>query len=111
MLSPWRAPILFVKKNNGLMLMCIDYKELKQVTIKNKYPLPLIEDLFDKLKGTQVFSKIHLKLEYHQLKIKIEDVYKTTFRTRYNHYEFLVMPFGLTNTPSDIYGLDELGVP
>ncbi|KAA3466383.1 Retrotransposon protein [Gossypium australe] len=93
--SPWGAPILFVKKNDGSMRLCIDYCQLNEVTLKNKYPLPKIEDLFDQLSGTSIFSKIDLRSGYYQIKIKGEDVPKINFRSRYGHYEFLVMPFGI----------------
>ncbi|GJT95309.1 putative reverse transcriptase domain-containing protein [Tanacetum coccineum] len=98
--SPWGAPILFVKKKDGSFRMCIDYQELNKLTVKNRYPLPMIDDLFDQLQGSSVYSKIDLRSGYHQLRVRDEDIPKTAFRTRYRHYEFQVMPFGLTNAPA-----------
>ena len=95
--SPWGAPVLFVKKKDGTLRLCVDYRQLKKMTLKNKYPLTRIDDLFDQLRGAIIFSKIDLQSWYHQLSIKDADVHKTVFRTLYGHYEFLVMSFGLTN--------------
>ncbi|GKB23861.1 putative reverse transcriptase domain-containing protein, partial [Tanacetum coccineum] len=98
--SPWGAPVLFVKKKDGSFRMCIDYRELNKLTVKNRYPLPRIDDLFDQLQGSRYFSKIDLRSGYYQLRIHEDDIPKTVFQSRYRHFEFTVMPFGLTNAPT-----------
>ena len=98
--SPWGTPVLFAKKKDKTLRLCIDYQQLNKVTIKNWYPFPRIDDLFDQLRGVRVYSKIDLRTGYHQLRVKEADILKTTFRTRYGHFEFMVMPFGLTNVPA-----------
>nr|GEW80303.1 retrotransposon protein, putative, Ty3-gypsy subclass [Tanacetum cinerariifolium] len=108
--SPWGAPVLYVKKKDGSFQMCIDYRELNKLTVKNRYPLPRIDDLFDQLQVLSVYFKIDLRSGYHQLRVREEDVPKKAFRTRYGHYEFQVMPFGLTNAPAvfmDLMNRDE----
>ena len=98
--SPWGAPVLFAKKKDKTLRLCIDYRQLNRFTIKNWYPLTRIDDLFDQLRGVRVYYKIDLRTGYHQLRVRETDIPKTAFRTRYGHYEFTVMPFGLTNVPT-----------
>ncbi|KAH0673859.1 hypothetical protein KY290_026081 [Solanum tuberosum] len=97
-ISPWAAPVLFVKKKDGSLRMCIEYYLLNKVTIKNKYPLPRIDNFFDQLQRASYFSKVDLRSGYHQLRVTGVEIPKTAFRTRYGHYEFLVLSFGLTNS-------------
>jgi hypothetical protein len=89
--------MLFVKNKYGTLRLCIDFRQLNKVNVKNKYPFPRIDDLFDQLKDARIFPKIDLRLGYHQVRIKYEDIKKTSFRTRYGHYEFTMVPFGLSN--------------
>ena len=98
--SSWEAPVLFSKKKDKTLRPCIDYRQLNRVTIKNRYPLPRIDDLFDQLRGARVYSKVDLRTDYHQLRVRETDIPKTTLRTRYGHFEFTVMPFGLMNAPT-----------
>jgi hypothetical protein len=96
---PWGSPAIFIKKKDQTLRMCMDYRPLNEVTIKNKYPLPRIDILFNQLTGARVFSKIDLRSSYHQIRIRPEDIPKTSFTTRYGLFEYLVMSFGLTNSP------------
>jgi hypothetical protein len=97
---PWGALVLFVKKKDGTLRLCIDYRQLNKVTIKNKYPLPRINDLFDQVGGAKIFSKLDLRSSYHQVRIKDQDINKIAFCTRYRHYKFVAIPFRLTNAPT-----------
>ena len=98
--SPWGAPVLFAKKRDKTLRLCIDYRQLNRATIKNRYPLPQIDDLFDQLRGSWVDFEINLCTSYHQLRVREADIPKMTFRTRYGHFKFTVMPFKLTNAPA-----------
>jgi hypothetical protein len=103
--SSWDALVLFVKKKDGTLRLCIDYRQLNKVTIKNKYPLPRINDMSDQVRGANIFSKLDLRSGHHQVRIKDPDINKTTFRTIYGHYEFFIIPFGLTNAPATFMSL------
>ena len=96
---------MFSKKKDKALRLCINYRQLNGVTIKNRYPLPKIDDLFDKLRGARVYYKIDLRIGYHQLRVREADIPKTTFRTRYGHFKFTMMPFGLVNTPATFMDL------
>ena len=98
--SPWGAPVLFAKKKDRILRLCIDYRQLNRATIKNQYPLPRIDDFFDQLRGARVYSKIDLRTSYHKLRVRETDIPEIAFRTLYGNFDFTVMPFGLTNAPA-----------
>lgn len=98
--SPWAASVLFASKNDGSLRLCVNYRALNRITVKNKYPIPPTDELFDRLGTAQYFTLIDLRSGYHQVRVADEDIPKTAFRTRYGHFEFRVVPFGLTNAPA-----------